>query len=98
MHFTFQELCKDALDHHSSCTIFDKQAIKHRTVQVDFQLSSFNTPLCKRPHHVVFNFGDFSINPICPGGGGGGLRGPDDQTHSCQSETYYSMMPKLGDF
>ena len=33
-----------------------------------------------------------------PGGGGGGLRGPDDQTHSWQSETSYSMMPKLGDF
>ena len=32
------------------------------------------------------------------GGGGGGLRGPNDQTHSCQSETTYSMMPKLGDF
>ena len=27
--------------------------------------------------------------------GGGGLRG---QTHSCQSETSYPMMPKLGDF
>ena len=23
---------------------------------------------------------------------------PDDQTHSCQSETSYPMMPKLGDF
>ena len=30
--------------------------------------------------------------------GGGGLRGLDDQTHSCQAETTYSMMPKLGDF
>ena len=29
---------------------------------------------------------------------GGGLRGPDDLTHSCQSETSYSMMPKLADF
>ena len=28
----------------------------------------------------------------------GGLRGPDGQTHSCQSETSYPMMPKLGDF
>ena len=28
----------------------------------------------------------------------GGLRGPDDQTHSCQSETSYSMMSKLCDF
>ena len=37
------------------------------------------------------------FNPIRPGGGGG-LRGPDDQTHSCQSESSYSMMPKLGDF
>ena len=38
-----------------------------------------------------------SLNPIRPGGGGG-LRGPDDQTHSCQSETSYSMMPKLCNF
>ena len=30
--------------------------------------------------------------------GQGGLRGPDDQTHSCQSETSCPMMPKLGDF
>ena len=36
------------------------------------------------------------FNPIRPGGGG--LRGPDGQTHSCQSETSYPMMPKLGDF
>ena len=36
------------------------------------------------------------LNPIGPGGGG--LRGPDGQTHSCQSETSYPMMPKLGDF
>ena len=36
-----------------------------------------------------------AINPIRPGGG---LRGPDGQTHSCQSETSYPMMPKLGDF
>ena len=35
------------------------------------------------------------INPIRPGGG---LRGPDGQTHSCQSETSYPMIPKLGDF
>ena len=32
------------------------------------------------------------------GGGGGGLRGPDDQTHSCQSEATYFMMPKHGEF
>ena len=31
-------------------------------------------------------------------GPGGGLRGPDGQTHSCQSETSYPMMPRLGDF
>ena len=37
----------------------------------------------------------FYFNPIRPGGG---LRGPDGQTHSCQSETSYPMMPKLGDF
>ena len=30
--------------------------------------------------------------------GPGGLRGPDGQTHSCQSETSYPMMPKLSDF
>ena len=30
--------------------------------------------------------------------GPGGLRGPDCQTHSGQSETSYPMMPKLGDF
>ena len=41
------------------------------------------------------------INPIRPGGGGGGeggLKGPDDQIHSFQSETSYSMMAKLGEF
>ena len=37
-----------------------------------------------------------SFNPIRPRGGG--LRCPDGQTHSCQSETSYPMMPKLGDF
>ena len=36
------------------------------------------------------------FNPIIPGGGG--LRGPDGQTHSCQSGTSYPMMHKLGDF
>ena len=36
------------------------------------------------------------INPMRPRGGGG-LRGPDGQTHSCQSETSYPMMPELGD-
>ena len=30
--------------------------------------------------------------------GGGRLRGPDDQTHTCQSETTYFMMSKHGDF
>ena len=35
-----------------------------------------------------------TLNPIRPGG----LRGPDGETHSCQSETSYPMMPKLGDF
>ena len=38
------------------------------------------------------------ISLTLSGPGGGGLRGPDDQTHSWQSETSYSMMPKLGDF
>ena len=38
-----------------------------------------------------------TVNPIRPWGGGG-LKGPDDQTQSCQSETSYSMMPKLSDF
>ena len=32
------------------------------------------------------------------GGGGGGIKGLDDHTHSCESETSYSMMPKHGDF
>ena len=46
----------------------------------------------------------FVTNPIRPGGDGGGgwgrggLRGPDDQIHSCYSETYYSMMPKICKF
>ena len=31
-------------------------------------------------------------------GPGEGIRGPDGQTHSCQSETSYPIMPKLGDF
>ena len=34
---------------------------------------------------------------LTPSGPGGGLKGLDGQTHSCQSETSYSMMPKLGD-
>ena len=36
-----------------------------------------------------------------PDGGGGegeGLRGPDDQIHSCHSEISYPMMPKLCNF
>ena len=37
------------------------------------------------------------FNPMRPGGGGG-LRGPDGQTHTCQSETSYPMMPKLSNF
>ena len=50
----------------------------------------------------MFNFSLLSqeklhFNPIRPGGGGG-LKGMYDQTHSCQSETSYSMMPKPGDF
>ena len=44
-------------------------------------------------------FTSFTIlNPIMPGGGGGGLRDPDDQIYSCHSEPSYSMMPKLRDF
>ena len=35
-----------------------------------------------------------NVYPIGPGR----LRGPNDQTHSCLSETSYSMMPKLCDF
>ena len=45
---------------------------------------------------------NFKANVLHPNttllGPGRGLTGPDDQTHSCQSETTYSMMPKLGDF
>ena len=36
-----------------------------------------------------------SLNPIRLGRG---LRRPDDQIHSCHSETFYPMMPKLFDF
>ena len=32
------------------------------------------------------------------GRGAQGLRGSDDQIHSCHLETFYSMMPKLCDF
>ena len=44
-----------------------------------------------------FNISHFSrsFNPIRPGGGG--LRGPDDQTHSWKAKASYSMMPKFGD-
>ena len=40
---------------------------------------------------------------VCVWGGGGGeggleLTGSDDQIHSCSSETFYLMMPKLDDF
>ena len=31
-------------------------------------------------------------------GGGGGLRGPDDRTQFCQSETSYTMMPNFVNF
>ena len=37
------------------------------------------------------------ISPFTLSGPGEGGRGPDDQTHSCQSETSYSMMPKFCD-
>ena len=40
-------------------------------------------------------FIEHRLNPIRLGGV---LRGPDGQTHSCQSETSYPMMLKLGDF
>ena len=42
----------------------------------------------------------YTFTPIRAGGGGRGgeLRGPDDQIHSCHSETSYSMIPKLCDF
>ena len=33
------------------------------------------------------------FNPIRARRGGGREGGPDDQIHSCQSETSYSMMP-----
>ena len=39
------------------------------------------------------------INPIRHGrGGGGGLRGSDDQIQSCHAETSYPTTPKLCDF
>ena len=34
-------LCKDASDHHSYSTLFDQHSMNYRTVQVDFQPSSF---------------------------------------------------------
>ena len=55
----------------------------------------------KRQLHILFRNGLFHndggcFNSIRPGRRG--LRGPDDQTHSCQSGTSYPMMPKLIDF
>ena len=38
MNFTFQQLCKDASDHHSSFTIFDQHSMNYQMVQVNFQL------------------------------------------------------------
>ena len=52
---------------------------------------SFNIEMVRKYYQDIAN-----LNPIRPGGGR--LRGPDGQTHSCQSETSYPMMPKLGDF
>ena len=59
------------------------------------KLSSATSNLSSKSRYRVKRLSDGGVNPIRPGGGG--LRGPDDQTHSCQSETSYSMMPKLGD-
>ena len=42
MNFTFQQFCKEASEHHSSFTIFNQHSINYQTVQVDFQLNSFN--------------------------------------------------------
>ena len=55
------------------------------------------------PSHRLINFAKIWSELVLTlsgpgGGGGGGLRGPDDQTHRCQSETTYSMMHKHGDF
>ena len=45
---------------------------------------------------------DQILNPVSffleVGGGGGGVSGPDEQIHSCYSETSYSIMSKLCDF
>ena len=41
---------------------------------------------------LIISFLTEKLNPIRPG-----LRGPGDQTHSCQSETSHSMMPKICD-
>ena len=47
------------------------------------------------PHEVfTWNFDTPIFNPVRLGVGEGGS---DGQTHSCQSETSCSMMPKLGD-
>ena len=60
------------------------------TLNAPVSLASWCFPL-------TVNYISISLTLSAPGGGGG-LRGPDGQTHSCQSETSYPMMPKLGDF
>ena len=50
------------------------------------------------PKHVTadicYDYTEIRLNPIGPGGG---LRAPDNQIHSCRSETSKSIMPKLCD-
>ena len=49
-------------------------------------------------YNTKYNTTIYNFSLTLSGRGGGRLSGPDDQTHSCQSETTYSMTPKLGDF
>ena len=54
-------------------------------------LTIFSVPV----KQIFASFGGYRALTLSGPGGDGS--GPDDQTHSCQSETSYSMMPKLDD-
>ena len=64
------------------------------------ELKNDNSLISKTGKNTATRVRCFMFNPPyqASGGGGGGLKGPDDQTHTCQSETSYSMISKLGDF
>ena len=76
------------------------------TVACDFEIGESSSKLsaffprktkCTPASYEVCGYSLLSnvLNPIRPGGG---IRSMDDQSHSCQSETSYSMMSKLCDF